>query len=93
MNTNQLSIVTPNGKIFDGQVESLTVPGKEGVFGVLAGHTPIIALLKKGIASFSKDKMTHFMVIGPGILEVNGEHNVLLLTDEAAAQLSQLHTA
>ena len=38
MDTLNLSIVTPNGSIFSGNVKSVTLPGKEGEFGVLPGH-------------------------------------------------------
>ena len=39
MDTIKLSIVTPTGSIFNGDVKTVTLPGKEGEFGVLPGHT------------------------------------------------------
>jgi len=37
MDTIKLSIVTPTGSIFNGDVKTVTLPGKEGEFGVLPG--------------------------------------------------------
>jgi len=41
-------ILTPEGRVFEGRVEMLVVPGSEGELGVLPRHAPIIARLKVG---------------------------------------------
>jgi len=46
--TFQCSIVTPDGPVFDGEVEMVVVPGSEGGLGVLARHAPIVAQLDVG---------------------------------------------
>jgi len=43
-----LQIVTPLRTVFSGQVESLIVPAHEGFLGVMAHHSPLVALLKPG---------------------------------------------
>ena len=83
MATYKLSIITPNGKVFDDQVESLSVPGAEGSFGVLAHHAPIVALVKNGAVSINQNNTQLGYEIGPGILEVNQKGDTLLLTDKA----------
>ena len=79
----QLTIVTPSGKIFDDQVEALMVPGVAGELGVLAGHIPMVNALKPGAVKVTQDKQEKFFAIASGILEVNKEHQVLLLTNDA----------
>jgi F-type H+-transporting ATPase subunit epsilon len=43
-----LSLVTPDGAAYEGQVEMLIVPGQIGDIGVLARHAPLIATLRAG---------------------------------------------
>ena len=43
-----LEIITPETKIFSGEVEAVSLPGLDGSFQVLKGHAPIISALKKG---------------------------------------------
>jgi F-type H+-transporting ATPase subunit epsilon len=43
-----LSVVTPDGSVFDGQAEMIIVPGQIGDIGVLARHAPLIATLRAG---------------------------------------------
>ncbi len=43
-----LEIVTPEHKVFSGEVVSVQLPGNEGLFQVLNNHAPIISTLTKG---------------------------------------------
>jgi F-type H+-transporting ATPase subunit epsilon len=43
-----LEIVTPEAKLFSGEVESVAVPGVNGEFEMLNNHAPIVSLLKEG---------------------------------------------
>lgn len=43
-----LEIITPESKIFEGDVSSVRLPGKEGLFQVLNGHAPMISTLAAG---------------------------------------------
>jgi F-type H+-transporting ATPase subunit epsilon len=44
----QLEIITPEVKVFTGEVEAVQLPGLDGLFQVLNGHTPIVSALKEG---------------------------------------------
>ena len=48
MNTFQLNISSPDGKIFEGAVARITVRGAEGDLAVMAGHVPFITTVKPG---------------------------------------------
>jgi len=69
-----IEIVTPDEKVFEGEVESATFPGSDGSFQVLNNHAPMISTLGKGDMKFIKlvDKRpqeTHILIDG-GVVEV-----------------------
>jgi F-type H+-transporting ATPase subunit epsilon len=79
----KLSIVAPSGKVFEDTVDSIALNGTEGGFEVYSRHTPLITSLKSGPTRVrSGDRVTVFEVTS-GILEVDLEHNVILLADQA----------
>ncbi len=77
------SIITPNGKVFDDQIQSLTAPGVMGSFGILASHAPMVNLLKEGILKIKKEDTIQYYKINSGILEVGPKGEVVVLCDEA----------
>ena len=79
------TIVTPQGKIFEDKVESLSAPGTEGYLGILAHHAPMVAMLGKGILKIIKAGAEHYWAISSGVLEVNKRGELLLLADTALA--------
>ncbi len=50
-----LEIVTPEAKIFSGEVNSVSVPGLSGYFQILNNHAPIVSSLKKGNITIEGD--------------------------------------
>jgi F-type H+-transporting ATPase subunit epsilon len=83
MSTFNLAIYTPVGEIFNAPVESLDAPGRDGRFGVLTHHAPMIIALRRGILKASGEGSTRFFVTGEGVLEIS-DGNVTVLTDTAA---------
>ena len=81
----KLSIVSPDGKIFEDTVDSIAVSGTEGAFEVYSNHMPLISTLKAGKARVRKNGLVTAYEISSGILEVTPQHNVLLLADQAIA--------
>lgn len=77
-----LEIITPDEKIFEGEVESTTFPGSDGSFQILNGHAPLISSLAAGdvkIVSMVDKKLqeTHYAIDG-GIVEVLNNKVVVL---------------
>lgn len=67
----QLDILTPEKKIFSGEVYGVQLPGIEGYFEILDNHAPIIATLGKGKMKVLKDKnTTERYEIAGGFVEV-----------------------
>lgn len=87
MSTVKLSIVTPNGMIFEGDVKSVTLPGKEGEFGVLPGHASLVSTLTVGVIVIEGEKSTDAIAINWGHVKVN-ESSVDVLVDGAIALTS-----
>ncbi|MDY0322163.1 MAG: ATP synthase F1 subunit epsilon [Arcobacteraceae bacterium] len=87
MSTVKLSIVTPNGMIFEGDVKSVTLPGKEGEFGVLPGHASLVSTLTVGVIVIEGEKNTDAIAINWGHVKVN-ESSVDVLVDGAIALTS-----
>jgi len=83
MKTFQTVIITPNGRIFDGKVTSLTAPGDEGLLGVLPGHAPLFVRLPKGVLTLKLPDGERYYALYAGILEVKPDGNVLILSDHA----------
>jgi len=85
MDTIKLSIVTPNGGIFDGDVKSVTLPGKEGEFGVLPHHASLVSALTVGVIEIDKlDNSKEAIAINWGHVKVS-EKSVDILVDGAVA--------
>lgn len=82
MDTLRLSIVTPNGAIFDGDVKTVTLPGKEGEFGVLPGHSSLVSSLTVGVIIVEKENSTEAIAINWGYVKVD-EKTVDVLADGA----------
>ena len=54
-----LEILTPEKKVFEGNVTSATFPGSDGSFQVLDHHAPLISLLKQGVVEYkSKESLS-----------------------------------
>ncbi|HXR83781.1 MAG TPA: ATP synthase F1 subunit epsilon [Hanamia sp.] len=75
-----LEILTPDKKIFSGDVYGVQLPGIGGVFEVLDKHAPIVSALKAGNLKILKDKnATALYTIQGGFVEViNNKATVLV---------------
>jgi ATP synthase, F1 epsilon subunit (delta in mitochondria) len=65
-----LQIVTPDRRIVEEQVDEVEIPGSEGYFGVLPGHTPMLASLAVGELWYRKGQEKFFLSIAFGFAEV-----------------------
>ncbi len=75
-----LEIVTPEKKVFDGEVSSATFPGKDGSFQVLNDHAPIISTLLEGVVKYKNNEGETTLNISGGVVEVL-KNKVVLLAD------------
>ena len=87
--TFALSLVTPDGAAFEGEVEMLIVPGDAGEIGVLARHAPLVAMLKAGSTRIYLDRSTQDVLefaTGPGFFKVEQDRALALVDDAVDAR-------
>jgi F-type H+-transporting ATPase subunit epsilon len=53
-----LEIVSPETKLFSGEITSISLPGVDGYFQMLNNHAPIVSLLQKGIVKIAATKFS-----------------------------------
>ena len=76
----KLEILTPDKKIFEGEVTSVTVPGAQGSFEILNNHAPIISTLDDGkLVIRGNGNEQHFYTKG-GVVEVI-DNKVIVLAE------------
>lgn len=75
-----LEILTPEKKIFSGEVYGVQLPGITGLFEVLEKHAPLVSALKAGKLKILKDKTsTAYYTIQSGFVEVINNKTTVLV--------------
>jgi F-type H+-transporting ATPase subunit epsilon len=65
-----LEIVTPDRSLIREEIDEVVVPGSEGYFGVLPGHTPLLSMLKVGELWYRQGQEKHYLAVAFGFVEV-----------------------
>ena len=89
MATFEVSLVTPEGAAFEGEVEMIVVPGEAGEIGVLARHAPLVAMLKAGSTRIYRNRAAEDIVefaTGPGFFKVEQDRALALVDDAVDAK-------
>lgn len=93
MDKLKLEILTPNGVIYNDEAVSVTLPGEEGEFGVLAQHSCLTTLLEAGVIDIEKeDKSVESILINWGVVQVD-EEKVIVLVEGAVAIRGETESA
>lgn len=79
----RLEIVTPEKRVLDAEVDSVTVMTATGEAGILPNHAPLISSLKPGILTYTSKGNSDKLAISGGFVEVNG-NSVSVLADTAS---------
>jgi F-type H+-transporting ATPase subunit epsilon len=81
--TFDVSLVTPDGPVFEGEAEMLIVPGADGEIGILARHAPLVAMLKAGSTRvhIRRDGEVREFATGPGFFKVEQDRALALVDD------------
>jgi F-type H+-transporting ATPase subunit epsilon len=81
--TFDVSLVTPDGPVFEGEAEMLIVPGADGEIGVLARHAPLVAMLNAGSTRvhIRRDGDVREFATGPGFFKVEQDRALALVDD------------
>ena len=83
MATFDVSLVTPDGPVFEGEAEMLIVPGADGEIGVLARHAPLVAMLNAGSTRvhIRREGEVREFATGPGFFKVEQDRALALVDD------------
>ena len=84
--TFDLSLVTPEGPAFEGEVNMLIVPGADGEIGVLARHAPLVAMLRAGEIRIRVENEWTTFAAGPGYFKVQQDRALVLVDDAVRAE-------
>ena len=76
-----LEIITPDKKVFEGEVKLVQLPGSKGGFEILTNHAPIISTLEKGtIKVQDMNNQEHLFEVNGGVIE-NKSNKIIVLVE------------
>ena len=83
-----LQIVSADRSLVNEQVDEVEIPGADGYFGVLPGHTPLLATLEVGALWYRQGQEKHYLAIAFGFAEVQPDRvTILAQTAEKADEI------
>lgn len=74
----QLQIVSADRSLVNETVDEIQIPGSEGYFGVLPGHTPLLATLGAGELWYRQGTEIHYLALAFGFAEVQPDRVTIL---------------
>jgi F-type H+-transporting ATPase subunit epsilon len=74
----QLQVVSADRMLVNETVDEVEIPGSDGYFGVLPGHTPLLALLHVGQLWYRQGAETHYLSVAQGFAEVQPDRVTIL---------------
>lgn len=80
-----VSVISPDRKVFEGPVKFLVVPGFDGEIGILCDHAPLMALLGEGTLRIVTDEGTRRFRVSGGFVQVVS-NEVSVLSEEATEE-------
>ena len=81
-NKFMLNITASSGEYYQGDCEDLVLPISDGVYGIQAGHSPVLVAIHMGILHFEVNGESRDILVGDGIAEVTPAY-VMVLVDSA----------
>jgi F-type H+-transporting ATPase subunit epsilon len=85
MKTVKVNIVTPDGPVYEADIEMVSVRAESGELGILPGHIPTVAPLQTGAVRLKKNGQQEQVAVTGGFLEVRpDEVNILAQAAETA---------
>ena len=91
MATFHFDLVSPEKLAFSGEVDQVDIPGVEGDFGVLAGHAPVVAVIRPGILTVISGGTQQKIIVLGGLAEMS-DKGLTVLAD-VATSLDELDRA
>ena len=86
MKTIKVNVVTPDGPVYESDVEMVSTKAKSGELGILPGHIPLVAPLEIGAVRLKKEGKTEFVAVSGGFLEVRPDQVTILAQSAEIAE-------
>lgn len=80
MSTFRLEIYTPTRRFFEGDTEGLILPILDGLYGVEAGHEPVVTAIEPGELRYKTDGEWQIAAVTRGFAEITPDRTVLLVS-------------
>ncbi|MCA1065453.1 F0F1 ATP synthase subunit epsilon [Rossellomorea sp. AcN35-11] len=93
MKTLKVNIVTPDGPVYDSEVEMVSTKAQSGELGILPGHIPMVAPLQIGAVRLKKGGNTELVAVSGGFLEVRPEQVTILAQSAESAEAIDVQRA
>lgn len=87
----KLSIVTPSGTLYEGEVDYIVIDGNAGQMGILENHVPVVVPVKEGFLKHVIKEVESFYYLSGAILEQN--HNIITVIAQEASSGNSLEEA
>jgi F-type H+-transporting ATPase subunit epsilon len=78
MKTVLVNVVTPDGPVYDADVEMVSVKAQSGELGILPGHIPMVAPLKIGAVRLKRGSGAELVAVSGGFIEVRPDKVTIL---------------
>lgn len=78
MKTIKVSVVTPDGPVYESEVEMVSTKAQSGELGILPGHIPLVAPLQIGSVRLKNGGKTEYVAVSGGLLEVRPDQVSIL---------------
>ncbi|WP_071460975.1 F0F1 ATP synthase subunit epsilon [Bacillus massilinigeriensis] len=78
MKTIKVSVVTPDGPVYESDVQMVSTKAQSGELGILPGHIPMVAPLQVGAVRMKNANQTEIVAVSGGFLEVRPDQVTIL---------------
>src|SRR4051794_21560098 len=78
MKTMKVNVVTPDGPVYEADVEMVSTKAQTGELGILPGHIPMVAPLQIGAVRMKSGADTEYVAVSGGFLEVRPDTVTIL---------------
>ncbi|MCX7999886.1 MAG: ATP synthase F1 subunit epsilon [Leptospiraceae bacterium] len=86
----EISVISPEKILYSGEATYVSLPGTNGLFGVMANHAPLVAELEIGILRIENEALEFKMVVDGGFVQVKGNKVNVLANGGALKEEVQL---
>ncbi|MCM3442878.1 F0F1 ATP synthase subunit epsilon [Metabacillus halosaccharovorans] len=93
MKTVLVNVVTPDGPVYDADVEMVSVKAQSGELGILPGHIPMVAPLQIGAVRLKKGSSTELVAVTGGFIEVRPDKVTILAQAAETAESIDVNRA